>query len=277
MLLSDRAIAAELDGSPIIRYSDGHAPDRGLNGPFQPSSFDLSIDKVLIPGVKGAKSGSASNAKTSHTLMPGSTAVVVTMEIFDLPARLGGIVFSMNKVSREGILLTNPGHVDPGYKGTLKFTIINMGQDEYELARGNKIASLMLLEVKNPTGTGWSDRHKSDLNQDSAIQEINRTNELLEKLSVDFLDIKSRATKIARKEVLKNSFLFSVVLVAVTILLTLLGSWFAIYINDHSQVSGLSNDVTQLQREVSRLQLDTTVGNFRLNGFLLNGVTTGRN
>ncbi len=46
--------------------------------------------------------------------------------------------------------MTNPGHVDPGYRGTLKFTLINMGKNPFPLIRGQLICTLLFFRVEAP-------------------------------------------------------------------------------------------------------------------------------
>lgn len=64
-----------------------------------------------------------------------------------MPAKLAGIGFPPTSVSAKGVLMTNPGHVDPGFIGHLQFTLINMGKDRFTLAQADRIVTLLLFEL----------------------------------------------------------------------------------------------------------------------------------
>jgi len=93
--------------------------------PIQASSIDLHIGEIFLPGKKGDEPGAESNPLTGHILSSGETAVVITQEKFTLPKDIAGIGFPPStRMSFKGILMTNPGHIDPGYNGHLRFTLI---------------------------------------------------------------------------------------------------------------------------------------------------------
>jgi deoxycytidine triphosphate deaminase len=84
------------------------------DSPVQPSSIDLHIGSIYVPGTKHGEDGSEDKALTSHTLGPGQTALVTTLETLNLPNNVAAIGFPPSRISAQGILMTNPGHVDPG-------------------------------------------------------------------------------------------------------------------------------------------------------------------
>jgi hypothetical protein len=72
-------------------------------------------------------------------------------ERFNLANDIGGIVFPPNKLSKEGIIMTNPGHIDPGYRGHITVCLVNMGKDDVELEVGDVIARVLLVKVDGET------------------------------------------------------------------------------------------------------------------------------
>ena len=118
----------------------------------QPSSIDLHVGAIFRPGVKPGKPGSAGNPRSSISLKTGETAIVETKESINLPADYAALGFPPSSVSSQGLLMTNPGHVDPGYKGTLTFTVINMGREVFKLRPAVPIVTLFRFELR---GTGW--------------------------------------------------------------------------------------------------------------------------
>ncbi|WP_292933170.1 hypothetical protein [Noviherbaspirillum sp.] len=153
------------------------------------ASLNLKVGKIYVPGTKKDDLGGVSSPRTVFSLEQGATAVLKTSQEVSLSARQVGIMFPPNHVSLKGLLMTNPGHVDPGYKGHLHVTVINMGSEPYELRLDDQIVRLMIFEldgdVEKPYGVG-SDPI---------------TEQLLSKLSFDFFDISARIkSEVERQE-----------------------------------------------------------------------------
>jgi hypothetical protein len=113
--------------------------------------------------------------------------------------------------------MTNPGHVDPGYVGQLRFTIINMGSQSYPLQRGAEIVTLLLFELSGDCHRDWPRRG----NGVSPIRQAN-----IDVLSSDFLDVERRAKQITDQAVKDATFrATSISAVAVLIVPILVGSF----------------------------------------------------
>jgi deoxycytidine triphosphate deaminase len=118
---------------------------------IQPCSVDLHIGRIQIPSQKLEEPPQAiSGPLDEHILITGAIAVLTTSEILNLPARIAGIGFPPSHVSIKGLLVTNPGHVDPGYEGPMHFTVINMGRQPYVLRVSDPICTLLLFELDSP-------------------------------------------------------------------------------------------------------------------------------
>src|ERR1700687_808821 len=117
------------------------------NSPVQPSSIDLHIGSIFIPGTQLGDDGCEAKPLHRHTLGPGQTALVTTLEILDLPNNIAAIGFPPSRISAQGLLMTNPGHIDPGYKGPMHFTVINMGRQEFSLRRSGMIVTVLFFEM----------------------------------------------------------------------------------------------------------------------------------
>ena len=55
--------------------------------------------------------------------------------------------------------MTNPGHVDPGYAGPMRFSVINMGSQDYILRQGDEIVTMFLIELSGSAQRDWLMRH----------------------------------------------------------------------------------------------------------------------
>jgi deoxycytidine triphosphate deaminase len=192
LLKDDELVPLVRGANPILT---GHSYDDGGNvaawflrqSPVQPCSVDLTVGDIFLPGTTLDEDGSADHPMTTHNLDRGQTAIITTRETLHLRPNLAAFGFPPSHVSFQGLLMTNPGHVDPGYAGRMRFTVINMGSKQYRLARGEQIVTLLLFELSGDCQRDWLARG----NADSPIRQAN-----LELLSKDFLDVEERAKKI---------------------------------------------------------------------------------
>src|SRR5260370_3383709 len=123
-LLDDKALVANVTGKgqPLVtnlKAKNGQWFD--VDSPIQACSIDWRIGKIFIPGKTGKADGSQDCPLELHALESGQTAVVSTLEELCLPNDVAAIGFPPNRVSVKGMLMTNPGHIDPGYAGPMRF------------------------------------------------------------------------------------------------------------------------------------------------------------
>ncbi len=197
MLLTDDQIMPLVDRENPVVEGIRHPTDWfGADSPVQPASLDLTIGKILLPGTKKEDPGGELNPLTEHILKPGRTAVVTTFEQFRMPADMVGVGFPPSRVSFQGILMTNPGQVDPGYEGRMRFTVINMGSQDYVLRRRDAIVTLLLFKLSDRVHVDWLQRRKGKPGGDPAQKDLDR-------LAADFLDVDRRATEISNAAVVR--------------------------------------------------------------------------
>ncbi|MEH1869094.1 MAG: hypothetical protein V7K69_29435 [Nostoc sp.] len=195
-LLTDKQLLAYVtQQKPIINGIEQPIDWYSEKSPIQATSIDLHIGDIFIPDCKKEDYGSELNPKSQHILRAGHTAVVSTLEELCLPNNLAAIGFPPSRVSFQGILMTNPGHIDPGYSGRLRFTIINMGSQDYVLEKHKPIVTLLIFELSDTVQKDWFQRHGSSAQPP--------TQEAIDRLSADFLDINRRATEITNNMLTK--------------------------------------------------------------------------
>jgi dUTP pyrophosphatase len=86
-------------------------------------------------------------------LGPGERARVRTGIAVEIPDGQAGLVLPRSGLAaRHGIALVNaPGLIDAGYRGELQVLLLNTDRAEpFELASGDRIAQLVLVEVRTP-------------------------------------------------------------------------------------------------------------------------------
>lgn len=201
-LLCDEEILDRMKGSrPVILDLPAPADWFSKDSPVQSSSVDLHIGEIFLPSPdEEMRPRQLPKAMNQIILEPGRTAVVTTLETLDLPSDLAAFGFPPSRVSFRGILMTNPGHVDPGYKGSMRFTLINMGRENYVLRRGDVVVTLLLLQMQKPAKSDWGCRRPSQ------YQVPKPSREEIDRLTYQFLDVDRRAEKAAKKYVDQAEF-----------------------------------------------------------------------
>lgn len=158
---------------------------------IQGCAIDLHIGAVFRPGREAGHPGSAALPHLlAVTLQEGETAVVRTREHFKLDHRHAALVFPASRVSIQGLLMTNPGHVDPGYEGAVHVTVINMGREPFPLIPNERILRALVYELDQPVDS------PKPASAGTVV-----TDELLSKLSPDFLSVGDRTAKAAKREI----------------------------------------------------------------------------
>lgn len=82
-------------------------------------------------------------------LQPGSRSAVSTGLAIAIPRGWVGLIHPRSGLAlRSGVTVANaPGTIDAGYRGELKVILVNLGGEPVEIARGDRIAQLLLQEV----------------------------------------------------------------------------------------------------------------------------------
>jgi dCTP deaminase len=220
------------------------------DSPVQPSSLDLHIGKIFLPGTKNDDVGGVGNPKNDHVLMQGETAILLTAEELTMPSDIAGIAFPPSEVSFRGLLMTNPGHVDPGFSGHMRFAAINMGKDPYVLHKGAKIVTLLLCKLSGDVKRCWTAREGLAVAPDPTQQDVNN-------LSPDFLDMKDRMTDTANAVFRSREWWFKLLQVIGPLLVAALAA-FGIHF---ASVRGLERDVAALKEQVKVLQVENRLNN----------------
>jgi dCTP deaminase len=228
------------------------------------ASLDLTVGEIFIPGSSPDALGGSNSGKREHNLDQGHTAVIRTRELLRIGPRRAAIAFPPAHESLKGLLMTNPGHIDPGYEGPLHCTVINMGHDSYQLRRGSEIMRVLFFELDDvaqavPIPAGLPPPR----NVPNPI-----TNELLSRLSIDFVDVEKRAQSIANKA-LGWATLIAAVIPIVTVLVALFGTnYFAplqIVKDDILKLhSDLTSAATKLEEKEDIHRLDTTLDTLKV-------------
>jgi dUTP pyrophosphatase len=111
-----------------------HRLDPGLPLPARAHPGDAGVDLYAVKAV---------------TLAPGERAMVGTGVAVAIPDGYAGLVAPRSGLAqRHGLGLVNaPGVVDAGYRGEIRVILVNHGAEAVSLARGERIAQLLVVPV----------------------------------------------------------------------------------------------------------------------------------
>lgn len=109
----------------------------------------LALPTYETPGSAGMDLRAALPADAPMTLAPGKRAMVPTGLSFAIP--LG---YEVQIRPRSGLAakhgltcLNTPGTIDSDYRGEIKVILINLGEEAFVIARGERIAQMVLAPV----------------------------------------------------------------------------------------------------------------------------------
>ena len=89
------------------------------------------------------------HARSAAELAPGERATIPTGIAVAIPSNHAGLVLARSGLAaRYGIGLVNsPGLIDAGYRGEIRVLLVNHGNERFEIARGDRIAQLVIVPV----------------------------------------------------------------------------------------------------------------------------------
>lgn len=235
-VLTDTEILAlrEKVFSGQVEAKDWYTKDSAI----QPASVDLTVGKVFLPCPEEQNQQSDPVGREDYILEPGHTAIVMTAEEINMPKNLIALGFPPNKVSVKGILMTNPGQVDPGYSGPLRFTVINMGSKAFSIRKGDPIVSLVLIRLEKSVTKDWLTRNNDQKGKPPGWTSLNS-------VSSDFVNVEERSRQIASTKVKEAGLIVTLLAVALPLIINGLLSFWG---------PGWKDPLTKAQQDIAVLQ-----------------------
>lgn len=115
---------------------------------------DLPLPTYETSGAAGMDLRAAVPADSPMTLHPGARVAVPTGLAFALPGGFEAQVRPRSGLAlKSGITVANaPGTIDADYRGEVKVLLINLGEEDFVIRRGDRIAQLVIAPVVK---AGW--------------------------------------------------------------------------------------------------------------------------
>jgi dUTP pyrophosphatase len=111
-----------------------------------PNGADLPLPSYATAGSAGLDLRSAE----ALTLKPGARALVATGITIALPTDTEAQVRPRSGLAvKHGVtVLNSPGTIDSDYRGEIKVPLINHGSEDFVIARGDRIAQMVIARVE---------------------------------------------------------------------------------------------------------------------------------
>jgi dUTP diphosphatase len=115
-----------------------------------PHGEGLSLPMAQSAGAAGADLAAALDAAV--VLAPGQRALIPCGFCMALPIGYEAQVRPRSGLAaRHGVtVLNSPGTIDADYRGEIKVIVINLGQEPFTIARGERIAQMVVAPVNIP-------------------------------------------------------------------------------------------------------------------------------
>jgi dUTP pyrophosphatase len=114
-----------------------------------PHAADLPLPAYQSEGAAGLDLLAAIPAEAPLVLAPGARALIPTGIAVALPPGTEGQVRPRSGLAaRHGVTVLNaPGTIDADYRGEIQVMLVNLGHDLFRVARGMRIAQLIVAPV----------------------------------------------------------------------------------------------------------------------------------
>ncbi|AYD03479.1 deoxyuridine 5''-triphosphate nucleotidohydrolase [Neorhizobium sp. NCHU2750] len=114
-----------------------------------PNGNGLDLPSYETAGAAGMDLRAAVNDAEPMTIAPGKRALVPTGFIFEVPYGFEAQIRPRSGLAfKNGITCLNtPGTIDSDYRGEVKVLLINLGDEDFVITRGMRIAQMVIAPV----------------------------------------------------------------------------------------------------------------------------------
>ena len=115
-----------------------------------PHGEGLALPSYETAGAAGMDLRAAVPEDRPLILPPGKRALVSTGLVLEIPDGFEGQVRPRSGLAlKHGVTCLNtPGTIDSDYRGEVKVLLVNLGDDDFEVTRGMRVAQIVFAEVK---------------------------------------------------------------------------------------------------------------------------------
>lgn len=108
-------------------------------------SYDMRVGTIFC-GLDRISDQTAGSVR-SIQIQPGEFVYLYTAEELQLADNVSATAYAINSLSSRGLLVLNPGHVDPGFRGPLTVTAWNLNNQPQTIEVGDKIITVLFTRL----------------------------------------------------------------------------------------------------------------------------------
>lgn len=105
-------------------------------------------------------------------IKPGEILNLFTMEEIDLPSNIAAVVYPINSQSSRGLLVLNPGHIDPGYTGPITIKAVNLNRVPLPINRGMEIFTIIFHVLPKATTSPYQEKVNRNDQEKKYLKEL---------------------------------------------------------------------------------------------------------
>jgi dUTP pyrophosphatase len=137
-------------GRRISRFMSNDVPPGPVLGIVRlPHAADLALPAYETDGAAGMDLRAAVPADRKVIVLPGRRALVPTGLVFEIPEGYEVQVRPRSGLAfKHGVTCLNtPGTIDSDYRGEVKVLLVNLGEEDFAVERGMRIAQAVIAPV----------------------------------------------------------------------------------------------------------------------------------
>jgi dUTP pyrophosphatase len=114
-----------------------------------PHSQGIDLPAYETTGAAGMDLRAAVPEDRPLLILPGRRALVPTGLVFEIPAGFEGQIRPRSGLAfKHGVTCLNtPGTIDSDYRGEVKVLLVNLGEEDFVVTRGMRIAQMVIASV----------------------------------------------------------------------------------------------------------------------------------
>lgn len=228
---------------------------------FKSASYDLRIGTIY----KEEKIFSNDHDNSLHfvKIKPSEIVTMLTLEVITIPPDCTGTVFAINRMSSRGLLILNPGHIDPGYIGPISVCAINLSNDTIKLDLNDSIFTLILSELKSKIKTDqlYSPSYPSTTRKEYESSYYKKSFSLLSNSIFDLVVNHQESRKLLIEKLIQNFLAFCKKSVSAIVILLTIGAAFYTIFPESSIFNGKEKEIQEIESKAELLK--DTISNLK--------------
>ena len=149
---STQRIEAEQKKNALVEPFD---PNR-----IQQGAYELTLSREVLTTPSGEKGSDQPGAGPTLVIPPGQFALLYTNELITIPANVLSFISIKARIKLKGLVNVSGFHVDPTFRGRLKFSVYNAGNKPIYLHYDQPCFLLWFADLDAPTRDPYDGTHK---------------------------------------------------------------------------------------------------------------------